>query len=354
MEKKIMATRKDKGNNGHIAEYVSTHTFAEKMSARGFVVLTDLKVLKDLRDEKIEFYSERFSEEETTRAINQGIAQGQELVDIWAIQNGKDQIVTPYPFYSIDHSFDIEGVGHDTSREGSEDIVLTVRKIIKPIVAYEIPYSLKAYKTSATSQGSKSAVKNLIDCFGEIDGIQELKDEINLFKTIAQEFYNSIVGKKWMTEYGKKKGKPCTKISHISNPYRKEIVGDYFKQVKGYHSNQRLAELFVKLYNKGLSQKVDWKKYVKGMIAATSFDDIITISAIAKNVSVDEVILSTQSPGYAKVYKAFKNPKVYFNLEYTGIGSIKVQMIDDDVIINSFTLQMWMDGTMQYTFNSKK
>jgi len=345
--------QKQKGNNGHIAEYVSTHTFAEEMTARGFVVLTDLKALKDLRDERIEFYSERFSEEETIRAINQGIAQGQELVDIWAVQNGKDQIVTPYPFYSIDHSFDIEGVGHDTSREGSEDIVLTVRKIIKPIVAYEILYSLKASKSPKTSQGSKSSVPHLVNCFGDIDGIEELENEINLFKGDCNEWYNSTEGKLWFKKYKEDRGNPNIKLSKI-NPKRRGEVGEYFYKKRGYHSNQRLAELFVKFYNKGLSQKVDWKKYVKGMIAATSFDDVITISAIAKNVSVDEVILSTQSPGYAKVYKAFKNPKVYFNLEYTGTGSIKVQMIDDDVIINSFTLQMWMDGTMQYTFNSKK
>jgi len=347
--------QKQKGNSGHIAEYVSTLTFAKEMSARGFVVLADIESLKKLRDEKIEYYSESFSEEETTRAINQGIAQGQELVDVWAVQNGKDQIVTSYPFYSIDHSFDIEGVGHDTSREGSEDIVLTVRKIIEPIepiVAYEIPYSLKAYNSSTTSQGSKSSVPHLLNCFGDIDGIEELENEINLFKEDCKEWYNSTEGKLWFDQYKEDRGKPNIKLSKI-NPNRRYEVGEYFYKKRGYYSKQRLAELFVKLYNKGLSKKVDWKKYVKGMIAATGFDEVITISAIAENVFVDEVILSTQSPGYSKVYKAFKNPKVYFNLEYTGSGSIRVQMVDSDTIINSFSLQMWMDGTIQYKFDSK-
>ena len=99
-----------------------------------------------------------------------------------------------------------------------------------------------------------------------------------------------------------------------------------------------------------------WEMYNKEMIAATSFDDVITVAAIAKKDSpvVREVIVSSKSPGYAKVYKAFLNNRSYFKLEYTGSGSIKVQMVDGDTIVNSFTLDMWMDGTFQYKFDSKK
>ena len=137
------------------------------------------------------------------------------------------------------------------------------------------------------------------------------------------------------------------------------MVGNHFYEKKGYYSKQRLAELYVKLYKVGLNklkEDWDWEMYNKAMIAATGFDNVITLSAIAKKNSlvVEEVIVSTESPGYSKVYKAFKNNRSYFNLEYTGTGSIKVQMIDGDTIINSFTLQMWMDGTMQYKFDSKK
>ena len=357
-----MATRKDKGNNGLLAEYVCAHTFAEMMSVQtSLMIITDIFALKQLRDEKVAYYSEGLTDIEKTRAINQGNASAHKMFNSFAYDNGKNFVFADYEFISKEHSFDIKTVGHDTSREGSEDIVLEIQKLRRKRSVkwyYEIPISLKASAVSSISMGSKSAVKNLTDCFGEIEGIQELKDEINLFKTVAQEFYNSVVGKSWMKDYGRKKGKPCTKISHISNPYRKEIVGDYFKQVKGYYSKQRLAELYVELYKKGLTllkEDWDWELYNKGMIAATGFDNVITLSAIAKKNSsvVEEVILSTESPGYAKVYKAFKN-NPYFDLEYTGTGSIKVQMVDDDMIINSFTLQMWMDGTIQYKFNSKK
>ena len=352
-----MATRKDKGNNGLLSEYECAYTFAVMMFRAEFEMITDIFVLKKLRDEKVEYYSKGLTEIEKSRAINQGIASAKKMFDSFANHNGKNFIFTDYEFISKEHTFNIKTVGHDTSRKGSEDLILEIQKIDDSSV-FEIPISLKASAVTSISMGSKSAVKNLIDCFGEIKGIQELKDEIKLFQTIAQEFYNSVTGKRWMEEYGKKKGKPCTKISHISNPYRKEIVGDYFKQVKGYYSKQRLAELYVKLYKVGLNKlKEDWnwELYNKGMIAATGFDNVITLSAIAKKNSlvVEEVIVSTESPGYSKVYKAFKNNS-YFDLEYTGSGSIKVQMVDDDTIINSFTLQMWMDGTIQYKFNSKK
>ena len=352
-----MAKRKDKGNNGLLAEYECAYTFAVMMLEAGFKVTTDIVALKKLRDEKVEYYSKGLTEIEKGRAINQGIASAKKMFDSFVNHNGKNFVFTDYEFISKEHIFDIKTVGHDTSRKGSEDLILEIQNRYDSSV-FEIPISLKASAVTSISMGSKSAVKNLIDCFGEIEGIQELKDEIKLFQTVAQECYNSVTGKKWMKEYGKKKEKPCTKISHISNPYRKEMVGNHFYEKKGYYSKQRLAELYVELYKKGLTiLKGDWywELYDKGMIAATGFDNVITLSAIAKKNSsvVEEVILSTESPGYAKVYKAFKN-NPYFDLEYTGTGSIKVQMVDDDTIINSFTLQMWMDGTIQYKFNSKK
>ena len=352
-----MAKRKDKGSNGLLAEYECAYRFVKMMLAADFIMINDIFVLKRLRDEKVEYYSKFLTEIETTRAINQGIALAEEMFDSFAKNNGKNFVFTNYEFISKDHTFEIKNVGADTSRKGSEDLILEIQNRYDSSV-FEIPISLKASASSSISMGSKSAVKNLIDCFGEIEGIQELKDEIKLFQTVAQECYNSVTGKKWMKEYGKKKEKPCTKISHISNPYRKEMVGNYFYEKKGYYSKQRLAELYVKLYKVGLNklkEDWDWEMYNKAMIAATGFDNVITLSAIAKKNSlvVEEVIVSTESLGYAKVYKAFKN-NPYFDLEYTGTGSIKVQMVDDDTIINSFTLQMWMDGTIQYKFNSKK
>ena len=358
---KIMATRKDKGNNGLLAEYVCAHTFAEMMSIQtSLMMITDIFALKQLRDEKVDYYSEGLTDIEKTRAINQGNASAEKMFNSFAYNNGKNFVFTDYEFISKEHSFDIKTVGHDTSREGSEDLILEIQNRYDSSV-FEIPLSLKVSAKTQVSNGSKSSTKHIKTCFGEIDGYEDFENLRKLFMKDAKELYYSVVGKKWMKKYGEKKGKSCTKISHISNPYRKEIVGNYFYEKRGYYTRHKLAEIYVKMYNKGLEETLywddsTWEMYNKEMIAATSFDDVITVAAIAKKDSpvVREVIVSSKSPGYAKVYKAFLNNRSYFKLEYTGSGSIKVQMVDGDTIVKSFTLDMWMDGTFQYKFDSKK
>ena len=76
--------------------------------------------------------------------------------------------------------------------------------------------------------------KKLVIKSNKVGFIEDFENLRKLFQKDAKELYNSVVGKKWMKEYGGKKGKSCTKISHISNPYRKEIVGNYFYKKRGY------------------------------------------------------------------------------------------------------------------------
>ena len=354
-----MAERKDKGSNGFLAEYECAYIFVKMMLAADFIMINDIFVQKRLRDEKVEYHSKFLTEIETTRAINQGIALAEELFDSFAKNNGKNFVFTNYEFISKDHTFEIKNVGTD-QRKGSEDLILEIQNRYDSSV-FEIPLSLKVSAKTQVSNGSKSSTKHIKTCFGEIDGYEDFENLRKLFMKDAKELYYSVVGKKWMKKYGEKKGKSCTKISHISNPYRKAIVGDYFYEKRGYYTRHKLAEIFVQMYNKGLEESrlwddSTWERYNKEMIAATSFDDVITVAAIAKKDSpvVREIIVSSKSPGYAKVYKAFLNNRSYFKLEYTGSGSIKVQMVDGDTIVNSFTLDMWMDGTFQYKFDSKK
>ena len=86
-------SKKDKGNNGLLAEYECSYVLANKLNSVGLKVNSDINGLKSLRDEKVKFYGAGLTTDEIKRAKNQGVAIAESIFES-IVNNGQDFIFT--------------------------------------------------------------------------------------------------------------------------------------------------------------------------------------------------------------------------------------------------------------------
>jgi len=363
--------KKDKGNNGLLAEYECCYVLAKSLKEVGLKVTTNISQLKKLRDEKVKFYGAGLTKTEIKRAL----AQGQAIADSMfssIVNSGKDLIFTSYEFVAEEHSFDVQPTGAQTSKGSTEDMKIIVTKMKAKDVVEEIKVSLKAYKGSGTSQGSKSSTAALTRMFMGKDKVtvaefekhfgkkgKEFTKLLKDFKDVGKEFYLDTPGKK-IVKQAKAKAKKQGKIfKSVANPMRKGELAAYYIDKRGTRATYPLAKTFVELYNKGYKDlKTDrqWKTFADGIMFATGFDGITVYNAIAdKNGVVTEVVNSNTSSAYSKLYEAFrKGAKVVLKSRPNSSG-ITVEVHYNGEVLKSLSLSMmYGDGTIQFKMNSKK
>lgn len=353
-----------KGSNGLIAEYVCARVLAEKLTSVGLKVLTPISFLKSEEKKAIDRLRKEMTDVEFERSANQGKAIAESIFKS-IIDNGKDLIFTSYEFKPKNHSYSIAPTGAQTNKGVSSDMTLTIHKKSTDEVMEEILISLKAYKSSTTSQGSKSSTASLsalfankkltkdefISFFGS-KGKKFLED-LALFKDAGEKYLKSAKGKK-LANYLKSKGRS---VAASGNVLRNKELGDNFKEKFGYKQEHKLAGEFVKLFDSGMQRLTSNNKdsFIEAFKKLAGFDDVVTYNAIAdKKGVVTEVVNSNVSSGYKKILNALKDDCDIILRHRKGTGSIDVDIVHGSDIIKSLSLTMWKDGTIQFKFDSKK
>jgi hypothetical protein len=362
--KTLFEESSSKGSNGLIAEYVCARTLSQKLTSTGLEVKTPISILKNKEKDAIDRLRKEMTSVELDRAINQGTAIAESIYDS-ILHNGKDLIFTSYEFKSKQHSYSIEPTGAQTNKGISSDMTLTVYKKSTDEIAEEILISLKAYRSSKTSQGSKSSIAALSsmfankkmtkDEFSKFFGSKGKKflNELELFKKTGDEYLKSPGGRK-LSKYLKSKGRS---VSASGNVLRNKELGDNFKEKFGYKQEAKLAGEFVELFNTGTQRITSSNKdtFIEAFKKVAGFDDVVTYNAIAdKKGIVTEVINSNISSGYKKIFEALKDHSDVVLKHRKGTGSIDVEVVHGDDVIRSLSLLMWKDGTIQFKFDSKK
>ena len=354
-----------KGSNGIIAEYVCARTLAQKLSKAKLKVLTSIDELKNLENEAIQRLSKKMTDVEIDRAKKQGAAIAESIYSS-IINKGQDLIFTSYEFVAKEHSFEVEPTGAQTNKGVSSDLTLRFHKMTKEEITQEILISLKAYKSSTTSQGSKSSTAALSQLFtGKTLSREEFikffgskgkkfYEELDLFKKTGEAYLKSKSGKK-LAAYLKSKGRA---VKASGNVLRNKELGDNFEKKFGYKQELSLSKDFVDLFSKGVQQLSSNNKdtFINAFKKIAGFDDVVTYNAIANSKGVvTEVVNSNVSSGYKKIYDALKNDaKIILKHRKGTAGSIDVEIVYGSTIIRSLSLAMWKDGTIQFKFDSKK
>lgn len=363
--------KKDKGNNGLLAEYECCYQLAKQLKAVRLKVTTNISALKRLRDQKVKFYGAGLTKTEVNRALNQGAAIADSMFQS-IVNNGQDLVFTSYDFVAEEHSFDVQPTGADTSKGSTEDMKIIVSKMNVRNAVEEIKISLKAYKSSGTSQGSKSSTAALARMFMGQEKVsvsefekhfgkkgKEFTKMLKDFKDVGKEFYLDKPGKKIISAAKAKRKRQGKKFTGVANPMRKGELAAYYIDKRGVRATYPLAKMFVDLYNKGYKDlKTDrqWKNFADGIMFATGFDGITVYNAIAdKQGVVTEVVNSNTSSAYAKLYKAFRKGARVVLKHRPNSSGIDVEVHHKGEILKSLSLSMmYGDGTIQFKMNSKK
>lgn len=194
----FLMTLHQKGANGLIAEYECAMHLHELLSDTAHCS-PSLDELKFLRDQEIA----KFTKELTAEQIGRAKAQGRALAGYLAknIRSSPADLGLP-----LDYSFgssscvEIRPTGHETGKGSSSDLHLILHSSAQRI---DLPVSLKAYRGTTSSLGSKGAQASLtrmfigcpkvkesefIEYFGE--SANEFLRKLKRFKAVSKEFYN--------------------------------------------------------------------------------------------------------------------------------------------------------------------
>jgi hypothetical protein len=374
------AVKKTKGGNGFVAEYVTAYHLATKLERVGLTVKGSIPQMKRIMESKVKQFSDTgLTTTEIQRAINQGEAIAESMFDS-IVNNGKDLVFVEYDFDYTEHEYEINTTGADTGKVTADDIELVVRKQSNSEAEKRILVSLKAYKSSTTSLGSNASVASLHKMFTGVKTRRNTQTDAEFIKFFgplgkqmldAMEDYNTeasnfMKGKsksaKDLRAYWDAKGKkPSKKTGLYPNNLRAQEVGDNYTKKRGYKQEHKLAQLFVKLFNKGktkVAKSGQEKMFRQGIMDILGVNDsVVTYNAIADDQGVvSEVVNSNTSDGYRKLYFAILNGAEVnlssYKMKNGGTG-IKVNVTYKGKKINGLTLAMWKDGTFQFKFDSK-
>ncbi|MDR2703049.1 MAG: hypothetical protein LBB58_01725, partial [Cellulomonadaceae bacterium] len=255
-----------KGANGLIAEYQCAVVLNDFLQQQMFQVATDTATLNAKLQATIGRVGNELTEFQVRRALAQGQALAEHIGNALVYSPGDLGLVEFTPGIIRQSKIAVSPVGHDTNSGTSADINLFFESLGR--AELNLPISLKAYGPRDISLGSKSAKAALarmflgkprvtdaalIHYFGEpaIEFTTLLKD----FKGSAKEFYNSPQGAEFVRAYQQRKGLPPT--AKVNNPFRRKEVGDYFISSRGYRPEHRFAQLYVQMFDYGITTIAD-------------------------------------------------------------------------------------------------
>lgn len=355
-----------RGANGLVAEYVCAAELNRRLLDAGCDCLADQGLLDEGVDATVERVANELSPAQLDRAIAQGVALAEYVLQALT-QDPAVLAMSLDPGEVLGRSIDVRPVGHQTSKGSSVDLVVEVLPVDDAHDESELlELSLKAYAGTVSSLGSKSARaclsraflgearvsdEEFVERFGGLG--QEFLDLFDDFKAVAKEFYASPAGTRFVDEYEARKG-----TRKVNNPLRRKEVGNYFFDVRGFKSEHRFAELFVRMFNAGvqsLRTEDDWAKFLAGMRFVLGFDrGVVTLNAIADDDGVvRQIDNSNETTAYGRVRRALVTG-CSFRLEARpNSGNIGVDVQADGEVVGCLQLAIWKDATIQFKLDTR-
>ncbi len=263
-------------------------------------------------------------------------------------------------------TIDVLPTGHLTSSGSSADLRLGF--YVGEVETLVLPISLKAYKGSVASLGSKGARASLcrfflneervtdatfVEYFGTAaeSFVQTLAD----FKRAATEFYVSAEGLAFIDEYERRKG-----YRKVNNPLRRKEVGDHFERTRGFKSEHRFADLYVQMFQHGMNSVVthdsteEWHRFIRGARFVLGMEnDILTLNAISNDLGVVEKVENSHlSDAYAALRRVLAPGCVFVLAHKPGSSIIGVRVRRGPDTVRCLTLAIWKDATIQFKLDS--
>lgn len=352
-----------KGANGLIAEYecaMQLHAFLSR-TAQCTPAYQDLNFL---RDQEVGKFAKELTAEQIDRAKAQGLALAVYLAK--TIDSVPSDLGLPADFSIQKYScVEIRPTGHLTSKGSSSDLHLSFHSSEKRI---ELPISLKAYRGTTSSLGSKGAQASLtrmflgrpnvtedefVGFFGE--PAREFLQKLSRFKAVSKEFYiHSEEGRLLLQQYRARKENPEAKVN---NPLRRKELGDYFFKVEGYKSEHEFARLYVAMFDHGFKRVKDtsnWNPFIEGVKFVLGIEnDILTLNAVAgDDGKVTRIINSHTSETHGMLRKVLV-PGCEFHLKHKPESSmVGVEIVHDSIRFTALNLAVWKDATIQFKIDS--
>lgn len=354
-----------KGANGIIAEYQCAFALQELLAAKGVRLRSSSAELRRLVSAKNAQFASELSSDHLKRAARQGDALARHICG--CLEHRPASLMLPGGFDYRRHEYEVIPTGHLTMKDDSGDILLKLfaRGSADPV--FECPISLKAYRGTTTSQGSKGGKAALtrlflgkekateaefLAAFGE-DG-KRFVDHLARFKQVAKKFYaDSAEGKAFVAAYEARKGKGAK----VNNPLRRKELGDYFEKVIGEPSEHVLARLYVSMFNAGFEKMKrggDMVGFSEAMRFVLGFDQgVVTLNAVCLDdgpVSVENSEESGLHGRLRRILGSLRDVR-FVNKPKSSTITVDFMSAADTLSLN---LAIWKDGTIQFKMDSSQ
>lgn len=350
-----------RGAGGLIAEYRCAAALQEALEQSGYIMDSSLSWL----ERKLAMTIPRVGNELSPTLRGHALAQGDALAAYIA------QCITAEParlglVLSVADirrgRISINTVGNATNSGTSADLLI---EITLDGAVVQLPISLKAYRGSTSSLGSKGARASLGRLFM---GKAKVSDEeltqhfgapadhfshlLADFKMAAREFYNSPDGRAFVTDYQKRKGDP---YARVNNPLRRKEVGDYFIVSRGFRPEHRFAELYADMFSIGMSRVQhdggyeEWVAFLEGLRFLIGMDqDVVTLTASGQADNVITVSNSLDEGPYADL-RAVLIRGCDVQLQVRPASSVLgVSVTYASITVEALSLTIWKDATIQF------
>lgn len=352
-----------KGANGIIAEYACAMQLHAALEKGGYDVRSSGQTLRRLLDAKVAQFAGELRTDQVARARRQGEALGNYIFS--ALVEDPAALMLPAGFVASHYSHEVLTTGHMTIKEDSSDVLIKMSHRKKSGVLLECPISLKAYRGTTTSQGSKGGKAALtrlflfkekatdeefVATFGP--SARRYLDHLSLFKKVAKEFYEkSPQGKAFIAAYQARKGAGAK----VNNPLRRKEVGDYFMAKTGELSEHTLAKIYVTLFNdgfrrlEGATEKHRFSEALRFILGIES--QFVTLNAICLDDGPVKVENSVTSGQHGRLHSILAGDyAVRFNHKQ-GSSIISVDFVSQTET-ETLSLAVWKDGTIQFKMDS--
>jgi hypothetical protein len=354
-----------KGANGIIAEYQCAFALQRLLSAAGIQLRSSAAELQQLLVTKKAQFQSELTDDQMRRAIRQGDALAEYILQ--CIKSRPSALMLPQGFSCKAYECEIIPTGHLTIKADSSDVLINFYAKGERSPCFQCPISLKAYRGTTTSQGSKGGKAALTRLFL---GKEKATDEeffeafgsdgrafiahLEKFKQVAKKFYaNSDEGRAFILAYQARKGAGAK----VNNPLRRKELGDYFEKITGELSEHVLARLYVSMFNEGFRKvrtRDELLAFSEAMKFVLGFDhEIVTLNAICLDeapVVVENSVESGQHVRLREILGSLSDVR-FNNKTKSSIISVDFVSPADKISLN---LAIWKDGTIQFKMDSSQ
>lgn len=352
-----------KGANGLVAEHRCAQVLNAALHHAGFSIATPQDNLDRGLSNAMLRVANDLSDAQMRRAFKQGDALGEYIAR--AIMERPSALGVEVEAEELRSArVEVLPIGSATNSGSSADLLVKFRTGLLELV---LPISLKAYRGSVSSLGSKGARASLVRLFLEDarvsdedfashfgDPAHRFLELMQDFREVTREFYSSPEGEAFIDLYEARKG-----TRKVNNPARRKELGDYYVVKRGFKTEHLLAELFVQMFQVGMAKMAraderQWDRFIRGMKFLLGMDDdVLTLNAIADDDGrVVRVSNSLEEDAWSNIRRVLV-PGCEVSLEHRADSSIvRVVLSHQGLRVRCLQLAVWKDATVQFKLDS--